>query len=207
MERFDHLVYATPALDATAEELERLLGVRPATGGRHPGEGTRNAILALGPKCYLEVVGPDAEPPVRGGLRWFEIDRLRSPRLVAWAVRDAALQHAADLAARAGFPLGPVGSASRVLPNGQRLTWRFTHPRVLAAGGVVPFFIDWGAGSHPAEGAPGGVRLSHLRAEHPEAERVAELLRLLGLEVAVTRGERPRLVATLETRGGSVELS
>ena len=206
MERFDHLVYATPDLDATAEALERLLGVRPAAGGRHPGEGTRNAILALGPRCYLEVVGPDTEPPARGGPRWFEIDRLRSPRLVTWAVREADLEMAADIAARAGFPLGPVESASRVRPNGQRLTWRFTHPRVLAAGGVVPFLIDWGAGSHPAEGAPGGVRLSRLRAEHPESERVAALLGRLGLDVGVTRGEQPRLVATLETKDGPVEL-
>ena len=206
MEHVDHLVFAAPDLDATVGDLERRLGVRPAAGGRHPGEGTRNAIVGLGPRCYLEVIGPDPEAPAPARPRWFGIDGLRSARLVTWAVRDPALERQAEIAARAGMPLGPVESASRVRPSGERLAWRFTHPRVLSAGGVVPFFIDWRSGAHPAEGAPGGVRLVRLRAEHPEPEKVGDLLHLLGLDVIVERGDGPRLVATLETPVGSLVL-
>jgi hypothetical protein len=36
----DHLVYTTPDLDRGIVEIERLLGVRPTLGGRHPAWGT-----------------------------------------------------------------------------------------------------------------------------------------------------------------------
>lgn len=55
--RVDHLVYATPDVDRTVDELERRLGIRAAPGGRDPARGTKNALLALGARSYLEIVG------------------------------------------------------------------------------------------------------------------------------------------------------
>ena len=53
LSRVDHLVYATPDLALGAETAEKLFGVRATPGGQHPGEGTRNALIVLGPATYF----------------------------------------------------------------------------------------------------------------------------------------------------------
>ena len=56
----DHLVYATPDLSMGVQRIAEWLGVEPVPGGQHPGRGTRNALVALGPASYLEIVGPES---------------------------------------------------------------------------------------------------------------------------------------------------
>ena len=205
--RVDHLVYAAPDLAAAVDRLEARLGVRAAVGGRHPSEGTRNFLMALGPAVYLEIVGPDTEAAAPSRPRWFGIDERREARLVAWAARGEDLERVAAAAAAAGVRLGPVGSGSRQTADGHVLSWRFTDPRAVVEGGVVPFLIDWGRTPHPALSAPRGAILEGLRAEHPDPERVQKALAALDLTLPVCRGPVPALMALLETPNGAVELS
>ncbi len=104
--RLDHLVYAAPELEAAVDALEARIGVRAAAGGRHPSEGTRNFLMALGSASYLEIVGPDTEAPAPHRPRWFGIDTLTAPRLVAWAARAEGLEGVVARAAAAGVTLG-----------------------------------------------------------------------------------------------------
>jgi len=202
----DHLVYATPDLDATIDALERQLGVRPSTGGRHPGLGTRNALLALGPRVYLEVVGPDPEQPAPDGPRWFGIDALSAPRLATWCASARDLATLQARASAAGVPLGAVRDGGRVRPDGVALAWQVTSPFTVLEHGLVPFFIDWLDSPHPADSAAPGVTLVELVAEHPVPESLRTPYATLGLEVAVRAAGSPALVATLDGPRGRVTL-
>ena len=202
----DHIVYATPDLQRGVDQIERLVGVRAVPGGQHPGRGTRNALVALGPATYLEIIGPDPEQPTPKDPRPFGIDRLHEPKLVAWASKAANPDRVAATAETHGVKLGPVIDGSRRRADGVMLSWRYTDPRTVVADGIVPFFIDWGKTPHPAATAAPGASLSALRAEHPDAARVQNILNQLGVDLTVQRGPSPALIATITGPRGTVTL-
>jgi len=206
LSQVDHLVYAAPDLESAVGDLERRLGVRATAGGQHMGRGTRNALLALGPTSYLEILAPDPAQPMPAGGRWLGVDSPRLPRLTAWAAKSTALDRRVAEAARRCVQLGAVRSGSRQRPDGVALSWQFTDPATALADGLAPFFIDWGASPHPSATAPGGASLIDFRAEHPAADRVRELLLSVGVDLPVEHGPHPALIATLQTALGRVEL-
>jgi len=204
----DHIVYGTPDLNLGIQKIEDQLGVRATPGGQHPGRGTRNALIALGPGRYLEIIGPDPDQPPPPAARTFGIDELKEPRLVAWAAKATDLERQASDAARRGIALGDVSSGSRRRPDGLLLSWRFTPPQAAmkVAGGVVPFLIDWGKSPHPSESAAAGITLVALWAEHPEPERVREILQKVGIDLSVGPGPRPALFAIVDSPRGRIEI-
>ena len=204
--RVDHLVYATPDLNRGIDEIEKLTGVRASPGGRHPGRGTRNALLSLGPAIYLEIIGPDPEQSPPKTPPPFGIDNLKESRLVTWVAKGNDLEKLRQEAARNGIELGEVISGSRQRPDGILLSWRYTNPQTVVANGIVPFFIDWGQSVHPSRTAAGGLSLIGLSAEHPDAERVQKMLSHLGLELPVRQGSKPALIAVITGPKGRVEL-
>jgi len=204
--RVDHLIYAGPDLDEAVARVESLIGIRATAGGSHPGEGTRNALLALGPSSYLEILGPDPEQPAPQRTRWFRVDELSAPRLVAWAAKSPDLERIAASASPGAARLGRVLAGSRRRPDGVMLSWRLTDPRAVSEGGVIPFLIDWGSSPHPAAGSAPGATLIDLRAEHPEPETAAAALRALGIAPPVVKGPAAGLVARVDCPKGVVEL-
>jgi quercetin dioxygenase-like cupin family protein len=204
--RVDHPVYATRDLNRGIEEIEKLFGVRATAGGQHPGRGTRNALVALGPTTYLEIIAPDPEQPNPTESRPFGIDGLKESKLVTWCVSTNDLERLRAEAVRNGVPLGEVTSGSRRRPDGVQLTWKLIYPSRLVADGIVPFFINWGDSPHPALTAAKGAKLVSLRAEHPDVQTVREMLQKLGLDLPVTQGTNPALIAVIEGARGRVEL-
>ena len=202
----DHLVYGTPDLALGIDAAEKLFGVRATPGGQHPGQGTRNALVALGPATYLEIIGPDPDQPKPAGPRRFGIDGLKAPHLLTWVAKGKSLDAFAAGVKAHGVDLGAVIPGSRKRPDGLVLSWTYTDPRVVLADRLVPYLIDWGASPHPSATAAKGVTLLGLRAEHPDADRVQAMLKQLGLDLVVTRGPKPSLIATFDSPKGRVEL-
>ncbi len=203
----DHLVFATKDVDATVHDLARRLGVQAAAGGRHLGYGTRNALLSLGEGCYLEIIGPDSGQPHPIGGYWYGIDNIERPRLVTWTARVEHIERVAAHAHGTGYETGDVHKVFRETPDGHQLSWRLTIP-TGAGDGLVPNLIEWDEGCpHPSDTAPTGLTLIELRGYHPAPESVTPMLDALGVDFEIHVGERPRLVALLETPYGPVELS
>jgi hypothetical protein len=204
--RIDHLIYATPDPDRTVADLETQTGVRASAGGSHPGRGTRNALLALGARCYLEILGPDPGQPPPERPRTRGIDQLRAARLVGWAANAPDLENLSRRAMAQGVELGGVRPGSRRKPDGGLLQWRFTDPNKILLDGLVPFLIDWGGAAHPALDAARGCALLELRAEHPDPAAVLHALHALDLSIPVSKAAVPALVARIKSPRGAIVL-
>ena len=138
----DHLVYAVPRLPAAVADVAERFGVRAQAGGNHLGLGTHNALLALGPRTYLEIIAPDPEQPEPAMPRPFGLDGVSHGRLAGWALACDDIDAAVARARSRGYDPGDVTDGRRVGPTGTALRWRMTISRT--AGGLVPFLINWG---------------------------------------------------------------
>ena len=85
---------------------------------------------------------------------------------------------------------------------------RWTNVFVSGHGGgtLVPFFIEWHAGAHPADDGATGLRLEALRAETPQPEALRSVLKALDVRLTVRKAPTARLVAVLDTPRGRIEL-
>lgn len=192
-EALDHLVYATPDLEASVDRVENLTGVRPAEGGRHLGLGTRNYLLGLGGRRYLEIIGPDPDQPDPAGPRPFGIDDLTAAALVAWAIRAHPLEDRVARARERGHDPGDVVHMSRRTPDGELLEWRLA----FSGGGLVPFLIDWGTTVHPADRVLPTVSLTSLTAVHPAPATIRTKLQAIDATLDIATGDPPSLTAVL----------
>ena len=85
----------------------------------------------------------------------------------------------------------------------------------LPMGGLIPFFIDWGDCVSKRPGstiAPKGCTMLKFTAYHPNPNQVKNVLENIGYDVAniltsIEEGPEPKLVLTLQTPNGIVELS
>jgi hypothetical protein len=202
----DHLVYITPDMDQTIDDLAKQLGVTAILGGQHPQWGTRNALLALGPQMYLEIMGPDATLSSPGLKRPFDIDRLYKPRLATWVSRSEDLNGTVEVGRQVGIDLGAVQSGKRTKPDGSVLSWSMTDLMTARENGIVPYFINWGTSKHPASGAPKGCLLKELKAEHPNPNHINSILKAFGLDLQTGYGKSSSLSALIETKNGIVEI-
>lgn len=202
--RIDHLIYAAPDLTMAVADVEERFGVRAQAGGKHTGLGTHNALLALGPLTYLEIIAPDPEQPGLSISVPFRLDRATRGGLVGWALACDNIDEAVAKARSHGYDPGKVIDGQRVGPTGTVLRWRATGNALAAT--LVPFLISWGDTEHPARTAPSGLILESLQIEHPDPPSLAPTLTALGADVVVKAATAPALVAHLGSPNGSTVL-
>ncbi|MEQ1474228.1 MAG: VOC family protein [Candidatus Acidiferrum sp.] len=196
----DHLLLGCNDLDRGIAYVEQKTGVRAVVGGVHPGRGTRNALLSLGEKHYLEIIAPD--PQQAGVPDARDLSGLTEPRLVGWAAHPGDItQFAARLrAANIAFE-GPL-PGSRKRPDGRLLQWK-TLGLKNDEHGVLPFFIEWSAGTiHPSTDAPSGCNIDHFAITTPNRAELQRLCSQLQLDVHIQHGEKSQLLALISGAGG-----
>jgi Glyoxalase-like domain len=200
----DHILLGVSDLDHGIAWVEKHTGVRAQFGGVHPGRGTRNALLSLGPRRYLEIIAPDPQQPITAMSK--DLVEIREPRLFNWAAHTDDIAAAAKRAMAAGFKIDGPADGSRARPDGKILRWKACRLQD-DRGGLLPFFIEWsGESLHPAADAPSGCVLKRFFLESPSAAELAGQCHALGLEVAVERAERPALRVVLNSPKGEIEL-
>ena len=200
----DHVIYAHPNLDTAVAEIEERFGVRAAGGGQHPGRGTHNKVLGLGPRTYLEIIAPDPTQPEPSESRPYGVEGTIRGQLVGWALACEDIERAVARGLSKGFDPGGVIDGQRVSPTGALLRWRVTGN--AQAAGLVPFLIEWGQTPHPAVDAARGLALLSVHLEHPDPRSLATALAALGANVEVREASEPALVARIGGPQGEQEL-
>lgn len=199
----DHLLWASAELEVAVRALEGRTGVRAAYGGAHPELGTHNALARLGERQFLEVLAPD--PGLKAGPLAHQLARLRAPVLLMWAAGGVGAAATAARAEAAGYR-ATVVPGERRRPTGQPVRWTNVFVSGHGAGVLVPFFIEWHEGGHPADDAPAGLALASFAIETPRPESLGAVLSALDVEVTIREAEQDRLVATLDSPRGRIEL-
>jgi catechol 2,3-dioxygenase-like lactoylglutathione lyase family enzyme len=201
----DHILLGCNDLDTAIAFVEEHTGVRAAIGGVHPGRGTRNALLSLGERHYLEIIAPDPQQP-RAALVNEDRDlrKLTEPRLVGWAAHPGDLQAFAKKLRDSNVATEGPRPGSRKRPDGRTLNWK-TLALANDRQGVLPFFIEWSADSvHPSVDAPAGCKIVHFEISGPDSGELRRLCTLLDLDVAVGQSDKPQLRARIAGPSGKV---
>jgi Glyoxalase-like domain len=209
----DHILLGCHDLQRGIAFVEQPTGVRAAFGGVHPGRGTQNALLSLGASSaqekgrYLEIIAPDSQQAGGASPLLDTLKKLSEPRLVGWAAHPKNIEALAARLKRYGIAADGPTPGSRKRPDGKELHWRTLNLRD-DAGGLLPFFIEWGADSiHPSADAPSGCQLLRLELLTPDPSALAKLTAQLALGTAIAKAAIPQLHAVIQGPQGTLSVT
>jgi hypothetical protein len=196
----DHILLGSSDLEEGVAFVNEHTGVTAAFGGVHPGRGTRNALLSLGDRHYLEIIAPD--PAQTGAPDHYGLKKLTAPRLVGWAAHPGDLNAFAARLRNANLAFDGPTPGSRKRPDGRLLEWKTLNLEDTRSG-LLPFFIEWSADTvHPSADAPAGCKILRFEISLPDGAELQRISTLLGLDIPITRGDKPQLHASIASHGG-----
>jgi hypothetical protein len=216
----DHLVIAVASVEASAEVLERELGLAITGGGRHEAMGTYNRLAFLG-DSYVELIGVFDAGRVRSSpsfaVSGAALDLLESGRegLATYALASDDIAGDVSRLRSAGSPIGRPMAGSRRRPDGEEVRWVTAFP---ALGPERPPFLiehelrgaEWGPEARASRAGfrqpvGGRVRLSALELPVADTASVAEAYGSV-LGIAFSEGWRVGLGdACIALREGGTE--
>src|SRR6266481_2432350 len=201
----DHILLGCNDLDRGIDLVEEGTGVRPAIGGVHPGRGTRNALLSLGERRYLEIIAPD---PAQSEIAHFpQIRSMTDARLIGWAVHPPDISAIANQLRENKVEFTGPADGSRKRPDGRVLNWK-TINLADDRHGLLPFFIEWSADSvHPSKDASAKCTLDYFEILSAEPDELAATLKRIGIDFPVQRSDKARLHALISGPKGDLRLT
>ncbi len=201
----DHIILGCNDLDRGIDLVKENTGVRATLGGVHPGRGTRNALLSLGERRYLEIIAPDsAQGPV---VHFPQILGMAEPRLIGWAVHPPDIAATAKLLREHQIAFTGPDDGSRKRPDGGVLNWK-TINLADDRHGLLPFFIEWSADSvHPSKDAPAHCTLEYFQIMSTDPDELSTTFKHMGLDLPVERSDKARLRALISGPKGDLGLT
>lgn len=207
MNQIDHIVYAVHDLKKACGEIKRLTGVEPKIGGRHIQKGTKNALLYIGKKCYLELLSIDTENKKISAPRWMGIDYLKEPKITRWAFSSREIEAKSKTLKTIDLEMGEIIAGERITADGKKLNWQMTKPLSSPEVEVIPFMIDWSESAHhPADSLEKKCNLIAFEIYHPQPETIRSLFKKLTIKLEVKKSHQPRLAAIIEAPKGIIKL-
>jgi len=201
----DHIILGCNDLDRGIDLVKEKTGVRATLGGVHPGRGTRNALLSLGERRYLEIIAPDSsQGPV---VHFPQILGMTEPRLIGWAVHPPDIAATAKLLRENKIAFTGPDNGSRQRSDGGVLNWK-TINLADDRHGLLPFFIEWSADSvHPSKDAPAHCTLEYFQIMSADPDELSTTFKHMGLDLPVQRSDKARLRALISGPKGDLGLT
>lgn len=204
MNKLDHLLWAAPDLDAAITTMQNLSGATVHPGGSHPGNGSRNALLGLDHKTYLEIIAPDPAQELAGTMGEL-MSALPKPTLYTFAVACAEFEITRTRLQNIGLEMKKPVASSRALDDGSILEWEIAVIVGHQFGPLVPFLINWGVAPHPSASLSPECTLDSFTISHSNSAGIKAVMEALEVDIPCNPGI-PGLHASFTTPKGDVLL-
>lgn len=169
--------------------------------------GTQNALLRLGSRLYLEVIGPDRSQSLVNNYGGY-IASLSKPQILTMVVAVQDIYSVATKVAEAGLATNGPTPLYRSSSTGASVNCTILMTKDSELGWSFPLFVDWGNSTdHPADGAPSGCSLVSAEVLHPNAMRMRKLFSTMDIDIPVRVASNPSFKVTMDTPNGPVTLN